>query len=362
MTGLGGRGRRCAARHPREFPDFRRTESRKRQERYPEGNLGALILGYRYGHAKRDPFRSTPLRQPRPRGKGSGFSRASLRAVGAGVLCATGGLFAASASSALGGSGADASPEVTTARPVKLLIINMFGPEAQPFITNLQLTDDVVVPGLSPDYPKVHCNADAVCELTTGMGHTNVAASVSALQYSGLFDLSSTYFLIAGITGIDPTQGTLGSAAWAHYLVDFRHRVGDQTRGRYPPRGAPDTWASTPRRRARNRRSTTGPRCSSSIPPSSCGRSSCPRMRRWSTATRRWLTALTGTSHRPRILQGRAMRHRGGGYLVAWRALGKASPRLDQTAHRRQGHLLHDAARRQRHLRGAQARRRCWSP
>jgi purine nucleoside permease len=53
------------------------------------------------------------------------------------------------------------------------------------------------------------------------MGHSNVAASISALVFSRQFDLTQTYFLIAGISGIDPTQGTLGSAAWARYLVDF---------------------------------------------------------------------------------------------------------------------------------------------
>jgi purine nucleoside permease len=106
-------------------------------------------------------------------------------------------------------------------RQVKILVINMFSGEAQPFIDNLHLTQDIAVPGLSPDYPNVHCNTDDVCELTTGEGHTNVAASVSALEYSGKFDFTSTYFLIAGISGIDPTQGTLGSAAWAHYLVDY---------------------------------------------------------------------------------------------------------------------------------------------
>jgi purine nucleoside permease len=53
------------------------------------------------------------------------------------------------------------------------------------------------------------------------MGHSNAAASVAALVFSGKFDLTSSYFLIAGIAGIDPTQGTLGSAAWARYLVDF---------------------------------------------------------------------------------------------------------------------------------------------
>lgn len=106
-------------------------------------------------------------------------------------------------------------------RLVKVLVIGMFGPESQSFIDNLKLSEEIAVPGLSPDYPAVHCNADDVCQVTTGMGHTNVAASISALVYSRKLDLSHSYFLIAGIAGIDPTQGTLGSAAWARYLIDF---------------------------------------------------------------------------------------------------------------------------------------------
>jgi len=119
-------------------------------------------------------------------------------------------------------AGSDEGGQASTLpRAVKVLVINMFGGEAQPFLDNLHLTQDIAVPGLSPDYPDVHCNGDDVCELTTGEDHTNVAASVSALEYSGMFDLTTTYFLVAGISGIDPTQGTLGSAAWAHYLIDF---------------------------------------------------------------------------------------------------------------------------------------------
>jgi purine nucleoside permease len=106
-------------------------------------------------------------------------------------------------------------------RAVKALIISMFGPEAQPWIDNLKLAEPVAVPGLSADYPNVLCNADDVCQVTTGMGHTNAAASVAAVVFSRKFDLSHTYFLIAGIAGIDPTQGTLGSAAWARYLIDY---------------------------------------------------------------------------------------------------------------------------------------------
>jgi purine nucleoside permease len=106
-------------------------------------------------------------------------------------------------------------------RPIKALIISMFAPEGEVWVEPLGLTEAITVPGLSPDYPQVRCNKDDVCQLTTGMGHTNAATSVMALVFSGMFELRHTYFLIAGIAGIDPTQGTLGSAAWARYLVDW---------------------------------------------------------------------------------------------------------------------------------------------
>ncbi|BAN25369.1 purine nucleoside permease [Caballeronia insecticola] len=106
-------------------------------------------------------------------------------------------------------------------RPVKVMIVTMFAPEGQVWLDRLGPWQAVSVPGLSPDYPDVHCNRDEVCVITTGMGHTNAAASMMALAFSDRFDLRDTYFLIAGIAGIDPKRGTIGSAAWAKYLVDF---------------------------------------------------------------------------------------------------------------------------------------------
>ncbi|HZZ13049.1 MAG TPA: purine nucleoside permease [Paraburkholderia sp.] len=105
--------------------------------------------------------------------------------------------------------------------PVKVMIISMFGPEGDVWIKNLGPWRDIPVDGLSPDYPNVHCNRQDVCVMTTGMGHSNAAASIMALTFSPRFDLRHTYFMVAGIAGIDPQQGTVGSAAWAKYLVDF---------------------------------------------------------------------------------------------------------------------------------------------
>jgi purine nucleoside permease len=104
--------------------------------------------------------------------------------------------------------------------PVKVLIISMFKPEAAPWLAVLHADKEITVPGLAEDYPSVHCTQTGVCQMTTGMGHANAAASLMAVLYSGLFDLKKAYFIIAGIAGIDPAQGTLGAAAWARYAVD----------------------------------------------------------------------------------------------------------------------------------------------
>jgi purine nucleoside permease len=74
---------------------------------------------------------------------------------------------------------------------------------------------------LLPAHPSLRCNRDDVCLLVAGMGHTNAAASTMAVAFAPQLDLRKTYFLIAGIAGMDPAQGTTGSAAWARYLVDF---------------------------------------------------------------------------------------------------------------------------------------------
>lgn len=103
---------------------------------------------------------------------------------------------------------------------VKVMIVSMFDQEEAPWIAALKPERTVRVPGLSKDSPLVRCTASGVCQITTGMGHANAAASMMALLYSGLFDLRHSYFLIAGIAGIDPAHGTIGTAAWARYLVD----------------------------------------------------------------------------------------------------------------------------------------------
>jgi purine nucleoside permease len=133
-----------------------------------------------------------------------------------------------------------AAPPPAAALPVKVLIVNMFSFEAAPWLEALRPTQDIRVPGLSADYPAVRCNTGAACQVTTGMGHANAAASMMAVLYSGLFDLRKTYFVIAGIAGIDPARGTIGSAAWARYVVDSG--IAHEIDARELPRGWHDGY------------------------------------------------------------------------------------------------------------------------
>ncbi len=154
----------------------------------------------------------------------------------AGALCI--GKLLALAMLAMGASITHGAERPSPPFPVRVMIVNAFGFEAAPWLAELRPPREIPVPGLSADAPVVRCTDDGVCQMTTGMGHANAAASTTAVIYSGLFDLSRAYFLIAGIAGIDPGHGTIGSVAWARYAVDIgiAHEI--------DPREAPRSWAS----------------------------------------------------------------------------------------------------------------------
>ena len=59
-----------------------------------------------------------------------------------------------------------------------------------------------------------------VLGVLTGVGTARAAASIMALGLDPRFDLTHAYFLVAGIGGIDPEMGSLGSAVWSDYIVD----------------------------------------------------------------------------------------------------------------------------------------------
>jgi purine nucleoside permease len=86
---------------------------------------------------------------------------------------------------------------------------------------------DRVIP-LPAAYHDVRANADgSVIGIVTGMGNTNAATSIMALGLDPRFDLSKSYWLVAGIAGIDPADGSAGSAVWTDYAVegDLGHEI-----------------------------------------------------------------------------------------------------------------------------------------
>ena len=83
----------------------------------------------------------------------------------------------------------------------------------------------------------LHFNADSgILAIVTGAGTAKAASSVMALGMDPRFDLSKSYWLVAGIAGFDPADASIGSAAWAEYLVDgdLSHEI--------DAREKPDDW------------------------------------------------------------------------------------------------------------------------
>jgi purine nucleoside permease len=71
--------------------------------------------------------------------------------------------------------------------------------------------------------------------MLSGTTLVNATASMMALGLDPRFDLSHAYILINGIAGVDPNVASIGSAAWAQYVV------GDVVR-EIDPREAPKEW------------------------------------------------------------------------------------------------------------------------
>jgi len=79
---------------------------------------------------------------------------------------------------------------------------------------------DRVIP-LPAAFHDVRTNGDgSVIGIVTGEGNSNAAASIMALGSDPRFDLRRSYWLVAGIAGVDPADASIGSAVWADYVVD----------------------------------------------------------------------------------------------------------------------------------------------
>ncbi len=88
--------------------------------------------------------------------------------------------------------------------------------EGARWVQNEHLSSRIAVPGLTEP---VLCNGSGHCLMVTGVGPVEAAASMMAAGLSRDLDLKHTYFLIAGIAGVSPEVGTVGTVAWAEWVV-----------------------------------------------------------------------------------------------------------------------------------------------
>ncbi len=78
---------------------------------------------------------------------------------------------------------------------------------------------DHVLP-LDAGYHHLRMNDRGVLAVLTGVATAKAAATIMALGLDPRFDLSHAYWLVAGIAGGDPADVSLGSAVWAHWIID----------------------------------------------------------------------------------------------------------------------------------------------
>ena len=110
---------------------------------------------------------------------------------------------------------------------IKVVVINMFEQgadtgdvpgEYQYWVERQHL--DTILP-FPQGYHDIRLNpTTGVLGLLTGVGTSRATASVMALGLDPRFDLTHAYFLVAGIGGIDPAMGSLGSAVWSDWIID----------------------------------------------------------------------------------------------------------------------------------------------
>ena len=100
----------------------------------------------------------------------------------------------------------------------------------------------VTLPFPAGDRPLRYDAAKKMLVLSTGVGTNRAAVTTMALGSDPRFDLSHAYWLVAAIAGVNPNEGSIGSAAWIGdvvdtdlgYLIDSREIPKDWTSGLVP--------------------------------------------------------------------------------------------------------------------------------
>jgi purine nucleoside permease len=110
--------------------------------------------------------------------------------------------------------------------PVKVVVVAMFEVGAdtgdQPGELQYWVERDHLdrIFELPAAYHAVRMNNDGEMAVLTGQGTAHAASTIMALGLDPRFDLSRAYWIVAGIAGGSPDRISLGSAAWARWVVD----------------------------------------------------------------------------------------------------------------------------------------------
>ncbi|WP_206244244.1 purine-nucleoside phosphorylase [Novosphingobium terrae] len=88
--------------------------------------------------------------------------------------------------------------------------------EFQAFAERMTWSKHIHVPGVEHD---VLISPDGVMGVVTGM-RGRPRETLAAIISDPRFDVSHTYWVVAGIAGVDPKAAPVGAAAWSHWVVD----------------------------------------------------------------------------------------------------------------------------------------------
>jgi purine nucleoside permease len=109
--------------------------------------------------------------------------------------------------------------------PVKMVVVTTFEEgadtgdkpgEFQYWVERERLDQTITVPGMDH---VVRTNGRGLLGVVSGTT-SRAGLQIMALVLDPRFDFSHAYWMLAGIAGVDPADASIGSAAWARYVVD----------------------------------------------------------------------------------------------------------------------------------------------
>ena len=129
--------------------------------------------------------------------------------------------------------------------------------EYQFWVEREHLDEVLEFPG-GPNLPEgqhpLRTNKDhTILGMLSGATIANATASTMLLGLDPRFDLSHAYILINGAAGVDPSWGSIGSAAWARYVIsDVAREIDPREMPKEWPYGRLPIWAREPNQRDPN--------------------------------------------------------------------------------------------------------------